>query len=292
MFILRTIAIAKSLQLCLTLCYPIDSSPPSSPVLGILQAGTLEWVAISFSNAWKRKVKVKSLSHVCLSDPVDCSPPGPSIYGIFQARVLEWGAIAFSVLSIYVVIIHLPPLTLICSHHHGCYPTPLHTGSSLKTKTFHFSHSQSGLWRAYCLGACWASLNNDICGAWALRKAESSVNPQGTKLLFFFFFFLRTNVNNTVTTALQISRCTAATVSSHGHILRAANVCQILETSCRRNLKHISYILPLRIKKKCASSTTLPASLPFSGSSSPHRLHAFLLLEQERPSLLSFLLVR
>ena len=55
-------AAAKSLQSCLTLCDPIDSSPPGSPVPGILQARTLEWVAISFSNAWKWKVKVKSLS--------------------------------------------------------------------------------------------------------------------------------------------------------------------------------------------------------------------------------------
>ena len=52
-------AAAKSLQSCLTLCDPIDDSPPGSPVPGILQAGTLEWVAISFSNAWKWKVKVK-----------------------------------------------------------------------------------------------------------------------------------------------------------------------------------------------------------------------------------------
>ena len=60
------IAAAKSLQSCPTLCDPIDGSPPGSPVPGILQAGTLEWVAISFSNAWKWKVKVKSLSHVRL----------------------------------------------------------------------------------------------------------------------------------------------------------------------------------------------------------------------------------
>ena len=52
-------AAAKSLQLCLTLCDPIDGSPPGSPVPGILQARTLEWVAISFSNAWKGKGKVK-----------------------------------------------------------------------------------------------------------------------------------------------------------------------------------------------------------------------------------------
>ena len=55
-------AAAKLLQSCLTLCDPIDRSPRGSPVPGILQARTLEWVAIAFSNAWKWKVKVKSLS--------------------------------------------------------------------------------------------------------------------------------------------------------------------------------------------------------------------------------------
>ena len=89
-------ATAKSLQSCPTLCDPIDGSPSGSTVPGILQARTLEWVAISFSNAWKWKVKVKSLSHVRLCDPMDCGPPGSSIHGILQARVLEWGAIAFS----------------------------------------------------------------------------------------------------------------------------------------------------------------------------------------------------
>ena len=59
-------AAAKSLQSCLTLCDSIDSSPPGSPVPGILQARTLEWVAISFSNARKWKVKGKSLSRVRL----------------------------------------------------------------------------------------------------------------------------------------------------------------------------------------------------------------------------------
>ena len=59
-------AAAKSLQSCLTLCDPTDSSPPGSPVPGILQARTLEWVAISFSNAWKWKLKVKSFSCVWL----------------------------------------------------------------------------------------------------------------------------------------------------------------------------------------------------------------------------------
>ena len=59
-------AAAKSLQSCSTLCDPIDGSPPGCPVPGILQARTLEWVAISFSNAWKWQVKVKSLSRVQL----------------------------------------------------------------------------------------------------------------------------------------------------------------------------------------------------------------------------------
>ena len=63
---LYTAAAAKSLQSCPTLCDPIDGSPPGSSVSGILQARTLEWVAISFFNAWKWKVKVKSLSHVRL----------------------------------------------------------------------------------------------------------------------------------------------------------------------------------------------------------------------------------
>ena len=57
-------AAAKSLQSCPTLCDPIDGSPPDSPIPGTLQARTLEWLAISFFNAWKWKVKVKSFSHV------------------------------------------------------------------------------------------------------------------------------------------------------------------------------------------------------------------------------------
>ena len=61
-----TTTTTKSLQSCPTLCDPRDGSPPGSPIPGILQARTLEWVAISFSNAWKWKVEVKSLSHVRL----------------------------------------------------------------------------------------------------------------------------------------------------------------------------------------------------------------------------------
>ena len=90
-------AAAKSLQLCPTLCDPIDGSPPGSPIPGILQARTLEWVAISFSDPWKWKVKEVTQLCPTLRDPMDCSLPGSSVHGIFQARVLEWGAIACSV---------------------------------------------------------------------------------------------------------------------------------------------------------------------------------------------------
>ena len=64
--LLSAAAAAKSLQSCPILCDPRDGSPPGSPIPGILQARTLEWVAISFSNAWMWKVKVKSLSRVWL----------------------------------------------------------------------------------------------------------------------------------------------------------------------------------------------------------------------------------
>jgi len=95
-------AAAKSLQSCLTLCDPIDGSPPGSPVPGILQARTMEWVASSFSNAWKWKVKVKLLSHVLLlATPWTAAYQAPLSNGILQARVLEWGAIAFSTRNHY-----------------------------------------------------------------------------------------------------------------------------------------------------------------------------------------------
>ena len=73
-------ATAKSLQSCPTLWDPIDGSPPGSPVPGILQARTLEWVAISFSNAWKWKGKVKSLSRVQL-----LAIPGTAAYQALQS---------------------------------------------------------------------------------------------------------------------------------------------------------------------------------------------------------------
>ena len=75
-------AAAKSLQSCLTLWDPIDGSPPGSHVPGILQARTLAWAAISFSNVWKWKVKVKSLSRVrLLATPRTAAQQAPPSMG-------------------------------------------------------------------------------------------------------------------------------------------------------------------------------------------------------------------
>ena len=87
-------AAAKSLQLCLTLCDPIDGSPSGFSVLGILQARILEGVAISFSNACIHAKSHQSGPTLCNS--IDGSPPGSSVHGILQARTLEWVAISFS----------------------------------------------------------------------------------------------------------------------------------------------------------------------------------------------------
>ena len=100
---------AKSLQSCPTLRDPIDGSPPGSPVPGILQTRTLEWVAISLLQC----MKVKSESEVAqscltLGDPMDCSLPVSSVHGIFQARVLEeyflWGVVIQKALLVIRVL--------------------------------------------------------------------------------------------------------------------------------------------------------------------------------------------
>ena len=85
-------AAAKSLQLCPTLCDSTDGSPPGSPVPGILQARTLEGVAISFSNAWKWKVKVKSHSCVRLfATPWTAAQQAPPSMGV--SRQEYWSGV-------------------------------------------------------------------------------------------------------------------------------------------------------------------------------------------------------
>ena len=80
-------------QSCPTLCDPIDGSPPG-PVPGILQARTLEWVAISFSNACMHAKSLQSCPTLC--DLINSSPPGSSVHGIILVRILEWVAVSFS----------------------------------------------------------------------------------------------------------------------------------------------------------------------------------------------------
>ena len=107
---------AKLLQSCPNLCNPIDDSPPGFPVPGILQARTLEWVAISFSNAWKWKVKVKSLSCVRLYRPHGLQPtrllrpwdspgknPGVGCHYLLQRVALYCMALSFIELDKAVV---------------------------------------------------------------------------------------------------------------------------------------------------------------------------------------------
>ena len=111
-------AAAKSLQSCPTLCDPIDGSPPGSAVPGILQARTLEWVAIAFSNAWKWKVKAKSLSRVRLFEtPWTAAYQAPPSMGF--SRQEYWSGV---------------PL-----------PSPCHTATNIKFAKYDSSFSSASL---------------------------------------------------------------------------------------------------------------------------------------------------
>ena len=98
---------AKSLQSCPTLCDPIDVSPPGSPIPGILQARILEWVAISSSNAWKWKVKVKSLNRVqLLVTPWTAAHQAPLSMGF--SRQEHWSGVPLPSLALCQTL-HLMP---------------------------------------------------------------------------------------------------------------------------------------------------------------------------------------
>ena len=144
-------ASAKSLQSCPTLCDPIDGSPPGSPIPGILQARTLEWVAISFSNAWEWKVKVKSLSRVRLFEtPWTAAHQAPLSMGF--SRQEYWSGVP------------LPSPNLLCSKtplnvaitsclqfHSNSFLNPLHSSSALTRLShpmFPVPFTQSTQWSA------------------------------------------------------------------------------------------------------------------------------------------------
>ena len=120
-FSTATAAAAKSLQSCPTLCDPIDSSPPGSPVPRILQARSLEWGAIAFSNAWKWKVKVRLLSHVRLfATAWTAAYQAPPSMGFSRQG---WGAIAFSDLQHSTLKNHSSYYSC-CSSHLICFLHP------------------------------------------------------------------------------------------------------------------------------------------------------------------------
>ena len=105
-FFIITFATAKSLQSCLTLYDPIDGSPPGSPVPGILQERTLEWVAISFSNAGKWKVKVVLLSRVrLLATPWTAAYQAPPSMGF--SRQEYWSGVNFQSLFWLEELLHV-----------------------------------------------------------------------------------------------------------------------------------------------------------------------------------------
>ena len=154
-------AAAKLLQSCPTLCDPIDSSPPGSPVPGILQAKTLEWVAISFSNAWKWKVKVKSLSCVrLLATPWTAAHQAPLSMGFARQEYWlgGWNSVQFSLVAQSCLIIcdhmdcsmpglpvhhQLPEFTRTHFHWVGDAIQTSHPLWSLSSPTFNVSQHQS-----------------------------------------------------------------------------------------------------------------------------------------------------
>ena len=108
---------AASLQSCLTLCNPIDGSPPGSAVPGILQARTLEWVAISFSNAWKWKVKVQSLSCVrLLATPWTAAYQAPPSMGF--SRQEYWSGVPLP--TDPLILLNVSIVSLVLHYIYSC----------------------------------------------------------------------------------------------------------------------------------------------------------------------------
>ena len=119
LFLISFYYAAKSLQSCPTLCGPIDGSPPGSPIPGILQARTLEWVAISFSNAGKWKVKVKSFSHVrLLATPWTAAYQAPLSMGL--SRQEYWSGVPLPSPLLMLGICYFCPL--LCPSLHEIFP--------------------------------------------------------------------------------------------------------------------------------------------------------------------------
>ena len=166
-------AAAKSSQSCPTLCDPIDGSPPGSPVPGILQARTLEWLAVSFSNAWKGKVKVKSLSRVRLfATPWSSAYQAPPSMGF--SRQEYWSGVPLYIPGTYFTTEHLYFLMFIIS-----------------TK---FLHKIQRTWKISLIRCCTGifdsppiklyQLEKDTSDFWGNRFLPQSIQPSGINLLY------------------------------------------------------------------------------------------------------------
>ena len=169
-------AAAKSLQSCPTLCNPIDGSPPGSPVPGILQARTLEWVAISFSNAWKWKVKMKSLSRVqLLATPWTAAHQAPLSMGF--SRQEYWNGVPLPSSALVLTIFLLPAHSSMCFQ--WLLPAPASTPAVPK-----LCITKSPLLRCHSLGPDACSL-----GLWLLLEDKFyhvvDDNPPTLMLLFW-----------------------------------------------------------------------------------------------------------
>ena len=140
-------AAAESLQLSPALCDSRDGSPPGSPVPGILQARTLEWVAISFSNAGKWKVKVK----LCptLSDPMDCSLQPPPSMGF--SRQEYWSGLPLpSPRKVLVAVKDLRYFMYTYIHIYCFYILSVLADKGPSRQSYGFSNSYTWMWELDC----------------------------------------------------------------------------------------------------------------------------------------------
>ena len=165
-------AAPKSLQSCPTLCDPIDGSPPGSSVPGILQARTLEWVAISFSNVWRWKVKVKLISRVWLfATPWTAAYQAPPSIGV--SRQEYWSGLLLPSPE--------PPLFILLLN---CFSDPLSFTFQLLNLGPH-SDSQrraTGCKGPLLPGSPWelAISSRELTGLLALQKSlRAACNPEG-----------------------------------------------------------------------------------------------------------------